>query len=199
MIAPRFSLCLLALLIPSLASAEDITPAGKRLERVIEKLDVEHHWLPGVRVHWKTGTPTQPRRRAATHCSAFAAAAADRLGVYLLRPPEHGQTLLANAQQRWLLREGCEEGWTRVKSWQEAQRRANQGELVVASYRNPNAHKPGHMAVVMPSTKSKDTIAEEGPDVAWAGRHNHTRGSLFEGFRKHPKDEILFFAHKVEK
>jgi hypothetical protein len=157
---------------------------------------VEHRWLPGVRVHWRTGEPTQPRQRAATHCSAFVAAACDRLGVYILRPPEHSQVLLANAQQKWLLGQGRQQGWREVRSWQEAQRLANQGVVVVASYRNANPKKPGHVALVRPSSKSMKTVAAEGPDVIWAGRHNRNQGSLLEGFKTHPSDAIRFFAHQ---
>ncbi len=177
------------------ALEEQITSAGKRLAQALDDMDVEHHWLPGVRVHWRSGEPTTPRRRASTHCSAFVAAACDRLGVYILRPPEHSQTLLANAQQRWLVSEGPGNGWRPIRTWGEAQQLANRGEVVVASWRNPNPRKPGHVALVRPSEKSAETIAAEGPDVIWAGRQNHNRGSLFEGFRRHPKDQVLFFAH----
>lgn len=200
MIALKKGLCLLVLLVPAAlpAPASEITPAGEHLARVLDKMDVEHHWQPGERVYWRTGKPTHPHRYFATHCSAFVAAACDRLGVYILRPPSHSQTLLANAQQRWLLKEGPDRGWKRVGTWQEAQDLANEGMVVVASYRNSNSHKPGHVAIVRPSTKSAEAIAEEGPDVAYAGRQNHSRASLFQGFKSHPKDEILFFAHKAE-
>ena len=127
------------------------------------------------------------------------AAACNRLGVYILRPPAHSQTLLANAQQRWLLDRGRQEGWKEVRAWQEAQRLANRGAVVVASYRNPNSRKPGHVALVRPSSKDKEAVASEGPDVIWAGRQNHNQGNLLEGFRRHPKDAIRFFAHPAAK
>ncbi len=40
--------------------------------------------------------------------------AALRFGVYILRPPAHGERLLANAQCRWLRTAGDREGWRRV-------------------------------------------------------------------------------------
>jgi len=177
------------------AGTQASTPAGRRLARVLDGMDVEHHWLPGIRVSWRSGQPTQPRRHAATHCSAFAAAACDRLGVYILRPPTHSQILLANAQQRWLQTRGRADGWWPVSTWQEAQQLANQGEVVVASYRNPNPQRPGHIALVRPSGRSAGSIATDGPEVIWAGRHNRNSGTLLEGFGHHPKDAILFFTH----
>ena len=81
----------------------------------------------------------------------------------------------------------------------EAQRLANLGELVVASYRNHDPHRPGHIALVRPSPKSDTAIAAEGPQVIQAGRSNYNRASLMEGFIHHPdawrNGEIAFFAH----
>ena len=57
----------------------------------------------------------------ATHCSAFAASEAEKLGIYLLHPPEHSATLLANAQQEWLFGAGTNQGWFLVQSPLEAQ------------------------------------------------------------------------------
>ena len=61
-------------------------------------MGVESKWIAGEHVYWDTGLPTgvpetSPGKH--THCSAFVAAAAKNLGVYILRPPEHGQKLLA--------------------------------------------------------------------------------------------------------
>src|SRR5438445_12263218 len=71
----------------------------------LRRMNVESLWLAHEHVNWETGEPdkgedyTGPGR--STHCSAFAAAVGKRLGVYMLRPPEHGQILLANAQAAW--------------------------------------------------------------------------------------------------
>jgi len=56
--------------------------------------------------------PEQPNPSHHTHCSAFAAAVAMYLDIYLPRPPNHGQTLLANAQTQWLSGEGSFSGPT---------------------------------------------------------------------------------------
>ena len=57
-------------------------------------------WLAGERVNWESGAPVGAWRddRPHTHCSAFVASAAKRLGIFVLRPPDHGAVLLANAQ-----------------------------------------------------------------------------------------------------
>jgi len=204
----RLSLCAAVVLLaaPSLRANEIsdksthsvITAKGKHLARVLDEMDVQKYWQPGKGVNWRTGRHDAKQRQRATHCSAFVAAACARLGVYILRPPQHSQVLLANAQQKWLLRQGAKQGWKQVKSWSAAQRLANEGEVVVASYRNPNSSKPGHMALVRPSTRSAESIAREGPEFIWAGRYNHNRGSLEECFHGH-KDRVLYFVHRAEK
>ena len=83
-----------------------IAPAGDHLASVLDDMNVESLWIAGQHINWETGEPDRggdyegPGNH--THCSAFSAAAAKRLGIYLLRPPEHGQSLLANAQSKWL-------------------------------------------------------------------------------------------------
>ena len=187
-------------------SADEISPAGKKLAAFLDSLNVEQHWLAGVHVDWKTGEPDGKPVSATghhTHCSAFAAAACERLQIYLLHPPEHGQLLLANAQFDWLGAKGAGEGWTPVKTEIEAQHLANRGEIVVAVFKNPDNKSPGHIAIVRPSEKSEALIKTEGPQEIQAGLHNHNSATLKEGFSAHPgafeKHEILFFAHVVEK
>jgi glutamine amidotransferase-like uncharacterized protein len=175
-----------------------ITAKARDFARVLDEMDVEKYWQPGIAIHWKTGKHDPQQSQHATHCSAFVAAACERFGVYILRPPDHSQVLLANAQQKWLLHAGEKDGWRQVKSWSAAQRLANEGEVVVASYRNPDPDKPGHVALVRPSTRSQESITRDGPEFIWAGKHNHNRGSLEECFHDH-KDHVLFFVHRPEK
>src|SRR5580658_7045807 len=82
-----------------------ITAAGQRLAAVLDGMHVESLWLAHQHVDWKTGQPDRSADYSgpskSTHCSAFAAAVGLRLGVYMLRPPEHGQLLLASAQTEW--------------------------------------------------------------------------------------------------
>src|SRR4051812_30458026 len=122
--------------------AGEITPAGQRLARVLDAMQVERHWLPGEPIHWLSGRRDPRGHQAATHCSAFAAAACAGRGISPPPPPQHAQELLANAQNRWLFEVGPRAGWVRVASPLEAQRLANLGDVVVVSYRNPDPHKP---------------------------------------------------------
>jgi putative intracellular protease/amidase len=177
----------------------------EELWRRLEGMEVEKLWLPGAIVDWKTGLPTgQPIKDAKgkhTHCSQFVAAVADRLAIPLLRPPEHGVVLLANAQYDWLAADaGKRAGWIALKDGAAAQAAANDGRLVLASLKNPEATRPGHIAVVRPGAKDAGLLAQEGPDVMQAGGTNALRTSLRKGFGNHKKeyDQIAFYAHVVE-
>ena len=77
----------------------------------------------------------------------------------MLRPPQHSQELLANAQMRWLRDHGAEYGWRMLPSDVEAQEAANRGELVLEAFENPDPHRPGHIAIVRPSEKTRDRTA----------------------------------------
>lgn len=171
----------------------------------LEGMEVDKLWLPGAIVDWKTGLPTgQPIKDAKskhTHCSQFVAAVADRLAIPLLRPPEHGVVLLANAQFDWLASDaGKKAGWVRLVDGAAAQSAANDGRLVLASLKNPDATRPGHIAIVRPGAKSTEALSAEGPDVMQAGGSNALRTTLRQGFGNHKKeyDQIVFYAHVVE-
>jgi hypothetical protein len=192
-----------------------VTPAGEWLAKFFDRLDVDHHWLRGHdHVAWKTGLelkmehgkPLTPLADDETHCSAFAAAAAEDLDIYLLHPPEHSHVLLANAQYDWLPSDaGREAGWRPVDSPLAAQQAANRGELVVAVYKNPNAAMPGHIAVVRPSDKTADAIEAKGPQITQAGFNNYRSADLAAGFDHHPgawtpggRGGVKFYAHEVD-
>jgi hypothetical protein len=203
------SASLLAALLWALAGspafAEVITPEGRALAQALDSLGVEEKWIAGKHVDWQTGLPDgRPEKLPGkhTHCSAFVAAAAKTLGIYILRPPEHGQVLLANAQYEWLgSPEAAEKGWHRLRDAREAQAAANRGELVVASYQNHHDDKPGHIAIVRPSDKSEAQILAEGPQIIQAGGRNYASTSVKAGFAGHPSafkhDEIIYYAHRV--
>jgi hypothetical protein len=192
------------MVLPVCAVAQDITPGAVRMIQAVDRLDVEHRWLAGQHVNWRTGLPDgRPERGTGkhTHCSAFVAAAADRLGLYILRPPEHSQVLLANAQYDWLLGQGAGSGWLRLNDASDAQAYANRGWFVVAAYKNGNSKKPGHIAMIRPCHKSADLIYQEGPQITQAGAVNYRSTSLKNGFAEHPSafadNRILFFAHEL--
>jgi hypothetical protein len=188
-----------------LASAGTITPDGHRLEASLDALDVEQHWPAGVHVNWRSGEPdgrlvkTEGKH---THCSAFVAAAAEKVGVYILRPPEHSPMLLANAQYDWLANTAVARGWQPLGSGEQAQADANQGMLVVAVYRNHHDDRPGHIAIVRPSDKPDATVRDEGPQITQAGMTNYRSTSLRQGFASHPaawnRGEVRYYAHAVD-
>jgi hypothetical protein len=130
---------------------------------------------------------------------------AQRTGVYLLRPPAHSQTLLANAQMTWLDGgAGQAEGWQPIVDPADAQAAANRGELVVAVYQNPDPARPGHIAVLRPSDKTRQELDRDGPQEAQAGKRNWLSTSVAEGFHGHHGawlpgggGTIRFFAHTV--
>jgi hypothetical protein len=193
------------LLCTPLGFAAGITPAAQRMASVIDALNVEQHWPAGEHVHWETGEPDGKAEHGIgkhTHCSAFVAAAAKHLGIYILRPPEHAQILLANAQYDWLESSGAQKGWIPLRDAFEAQTQANIGLLVVATYRNHHDDKPGHIAIVRPSDKSRSAIQFEGPQITQAGGTNYRSASLKQGFAGHPaawqRNEVRYYAHAVD-
>jgi hypothetical protein len=200
--------CALALLMVfagAARTADAITPQAQAMMQVLDAMGVESKWIAGQHVFWDTGLPTgvpetSPGKH--THCSAFVAAAAKALGVYILRPPQHGQMLLANAQNEWLAEVGTAQGWSKLADAGEAQAAANRGQLVVASYHNHHDDRPGHIAIVRAGAKTAEAIAAEGPDVIQAGSVNRTSISVKDAFKGHPAawrdGEIVYYAHDVK-
>lgn len=185
-----------------------VTADGRKLGAFLDGSGVETLWLPGWHVDWKTGRPDRDApggHGSRSHCSAFAAAMAARLGIYLLRPPEHGQILLANAQRRWLAgADAAADGWRPIADDRAAVAAANRGFLVVAVVANPDPHKAGHIAIVRPSLKSSAALAVEGPDVAQAGARNRLNAKVARVFRNHAGawkpgggGTLAYFAHAV--
>ena len=195
---------LLLLLLTGLAWADGNSTL---LLEKLQRLDVMHHWLAGLeRIDWRSGDPDPqlaPHPKRSTHCSAFVASAAEQLDIYILRPPQHKASFLASAQQDWLnSEEGREQGWQRLADSREARDRANLGQLVVASLKNPVPNKPGHIAIVIPSGWPDARLDEVGCEIMQAGRSNYLSASLREGFANHPgafeKREIQFHAHSTD-
>jgi hypothetical protein len=172
---------------------------------VLDATNVESLWLANEHVNWETGQPDKDADYEgpgkATHCSAFAAAVGKRVGVYMLRPPEHGQILLANAQAAWFhATAGLQSGWRELNTPKDAQTQANEGRLVVVVYENPDPHKPGHIAIVRPAMRSERLLGENGPEITQAGTKNYLKTSTKVGFQHHPgawPDGVRYYAHAV--
>ena len=144
------TICLLCALNGYTQQLLKITAAGENLKQSYLSMDVEHLWIAEHHINWETGMPDRPEATEGvkTHCSAFVAAACERLDIYILRPPQHGQVLLANAQYDWLNSDDArKDGWQKLNDndslYENAQELANEGKVVVAICKNPDRSKPG--------------------------------------------------------
>jgi hypothetical protein len=177
-----------------------ISPQGYALAAFLDSLMVEKYWLNGVSVNWLTGSSALPGGKnmtagSASHCSAFAAAVADLLGIYILRQPDASDLGLANNQSVWLSTN--QSGWS-LQNMTNAQALANLGQLVVASYYNPVPNASGHIAVLRPSTKSVYDILANGPEECQSGIYNHNDTDVSTGFGAPPfPDDVLYYSHPV--
>jgi hypothetical protein len=189
-----------------------VDSAGLKLQQFYLSMNAENLWIAGHHINWQTGEADKPgsQQGIKTHCSAFVAAACRQLNIYILRPPQHGQVLLADAQYKWLQSEAARnDGWQPITGndaysiYIKAQQLANTGYVVTATWNNPLQNKPGHIALVMPKEITPGKIKESGPVVIMAGTHNYNYISLANGFKHHikqwPEREILFYynTHKT--
>jgi hypothetical protein len=184
----------------SVGVAGVISPQGLALSAFLDSLMVEEYWADGVSVNWLTGVAggsgPNMTQGTASHCSAFAGAVTDLLGVYLLRQPDISDMGLADNQADWLATNNA--GWVLVSSMTNAQGLANLGNLVVASYYATNAS--GHIAVLRPSTKSASEIMTYGPEECQSGIFNYNDTTVSTGFNQHPGAfpiGILYYTHAV--
>lgn len=186
-----------------------IDKKGNELKKFYLSLNVEKLWIAGSHINWETGVADKPDAAAGnhTHCSAFVAAACKQMDIYILRPPEHGQILLANAQCGWLqTKDAQKKGWSPVTNFDrlslyiQVQKLANTGNVVVAVIKSQDATKPGHAALIMPKNIEEDELRKDGPILIMAGTHNFNFISLKNGFKSHitgwPENEILFFVNR---
>jgi hypothetical protein len=199
--------------LPKLNAVDSAAPhapaGGPRLTQFLDGLPVTTRWIHRHRVVWQTGQQDGPDGEgpeAETHCSAFAAAVALMLDIYLLRPPHHSQELLANAQADWLAGKGnlpgpgaAQSGWTALGSSAErknlvaAAEAANAGRLVVAVYKAPPVRKSdgklhqvsGHICIVRPQAVS--SLGDDGPRVVSVADVNRRDTSMRTAFHAHPE------------
>jgi hypothetical protein len=201
-------------------AAPDYTPAGgPRLAEFLDGLPVTTRWIHHHRIVWQTGQQNAPEGQgpmAETHCSAFIAAAALMLDIYLLRPPHHSQELLANAQATWLAGEAtypgptaADSGWIALGSSGDAGAlkaavdAANLGRLVVGFYRaapgSDGKPVPGHACIVRP--QSAAVVGDDGPRVMSVADVNRPDTTMRTAFHAHPKawpDHIGLYAHPTD-
>ncbi len=195
----------------------DFTEGGARLLAFLDGLSVESEWLAGHRIVWQTGQQNGPDGVGPedhTHCSAFVAAVALYLDIYVLRPPHHSQELLSNAQVEWLESTtfpgptAAASGWSSLGNTSDAGNlnaavsAANEGKLVIAGYRQPDVDgvkKSGHVVIVRPQSPSFSL--EKGPQVTMAGTRNWREVTMRAAFDSHPHawpDGIALFLHTTD-
>lgn len=184
------------------ATTDSITENGRKLLTLLDSSKVEELWQKGYRIDWETGqTVAVSNNPKSTHCSAFAASFAKKVGIYLLRPPEHKQSLLANAQYDWLQTNmATHEGWEKVNTGVDAQNLANKGYLVVTVFKNADEKRPGHIAIIRPAVKTLKKLAKEGPQTTQSGLTNAYSIALIDGFSHHPgawPDGVIFYKHPI--
>ena len=137
------------------------------LEAVVDQFNVE----------------TAERYQAAngmTWCNKFACDVTAALGCPLPFTLLHGATWResrANDLFDWLMGEsGVASGWELLKSEHVAKAMADEGQVVLAAWKNTNPPKPGHIAILLPSHGA------EGLWIAQAGAKNLERAPIADGF-----------------
>jgi hypothetical protein len=176
-----------------------ISRGGSSLTALLDGMDVEHHWLPGQRVGWKTGNPIADDSGPASNGGAFVAAVCARLKVPMPAPaPEN---FLPGSQYDWLVTKGKAKGWVAVAAV-EAQLLANQGWVVIAAWKDmgPVGERTiaGLTAVVRPDALPAADIPTRGPRIIGAGAVNRNSIALNDGFpaRAWQKNEVVYLAHR---
>jgi hypothetical protein len=188
---------------------QEVTPAtnaatayaqAAMLSAFLDSLAVDNYWLVGYSVNWLTGATggSGPNMTQGTdsHCSAFAAAVADLLGIYILRQPDASDIDLANNQAHWLPTNTA--GWFPIASMVDAQHMADTGTLAVASYFNPAGS--GHIAVLRPSNRTDASVSTFGPEECQSGDYNYADTNLMTGFSEHPgsfPSNIYYYGHAI--
>jgi fibronectin type III domain protein len=149
--------------------------------KIIDSLDVNHHWL-------SSGENT--------YCNVFLDAATTALGARVPQRLASGE-ITANQQQDWLLTTGKQLGWQELSA-ADAQRAANRGSVVVATWKNPGGagDNHGHVAVVRYDDHAFDST--KGPRIAQAGGHNFNDGYAADryGFTSAHLGAVRYFAYK---
>ena len=147
-------------------------PGAQRINNVLNGLDVEHN-----RRYLPSGTRGTSSR--VTHCNQFAQEVMRQVGV----PRQNMPTGNANQMNRWLNNQGAAHGWHQVSA-AEAQRMANQGHPVLASWQNTRGPH-GHVAVVKPGHT-------DGVHIAQAGGHNYNDAPVQRGFGRHQPQYFVY-------
>jgi hypothetical protein len=102
--------------------------------------------------------------------------------------------LNANMMQDWLA--DSSNGWEEISGHEPAQRFANRGYLVLASWKNPtSAWKSGHITIVR-AYEWDGFNSDKGPRIAQAGRTNFSDDFASSGFSASKRSQVRYFLFR---
>jgi hypothetical protein len=158
----------------SSAATQGGNAGAQNINNALNKLDVEHN-----RKYLPTGQRGTSSR--VTHCNQFAQDALKGIGVPKSAIPGGN----ANNMNNWLnSSKGQQAGWHKVSA-ADAQKMANAGHPVLASWKN-NSGPHGHVAVVRPGHDDGKV------HIAQAGGTNHSDTTVNKGFGKHQPEYFVY-------
>ncbi len=122
-----------------------------------------------------------------TFCNVFATDVMLAMGATV---PTPAYAVDANQYSDWLAKKSPPNGWKAVTA-EEAQKMANSGKPVLASWKNEGPGGHGHVAVVRPGTVDPT----DGPTLASAGGGAcFDKGNVALGFKDVPPNEIKYYV-----
>jgi hypothetical protein len=177
--------------------------AANAMEKVLDGMGVESHWLANQEVNWATGEASNTGiKSTAINGGAFVAAVCKKFKLSI--PASGAEDFNPGNQIDWFMNVGKEKGWIKVGE-AESQVLANQGWVVVAAWQNMaeagKRENSGQLAIVRPDREPVSALAERGPLVAMAGPHNHNSIGVKDGFPAGAwsKQEVVYLAHRPGK
>lgn len=188
---------------------KNITIGGQSLAVLFNQTNVEFLWKNKNAINWFNGQSIHDlsgELPKLNHSGAYIASVLRKLGIYILQPPQASQTLLENNQHDWLLEIGIiDYNYTylgnNLNSRINAQKEANKGNIVIASYKNINEELPGNIAFVIPFLTDTTEITLNGCRVIQASFINYNSVFLKEAFSLFPNafDNFLidFFSYSI--
>jgi len=170
-----------------------------RLEEVLLNINLDNGWSAGYNVECSSGKAKTHKSTTVktSHCSCLTYYVCEKLGIYIPSPPEYSQFHLADKQIEWLSsNDAIKQGWKDIGNtvpqiYQESQKKANEGYLVIAGVTQDDRVN-GHIAIVRPYRNlDYNIIQHRGPIVIASSSPNTYADYLDEEFKLKYRD----YAH----